>query len=62
MSYEITEVERILRAYNAEHDLGPDCPVTWREERLAQAVLKLAERIEALEEAIGDPKIFKMRA
>jgi hypothetical protein len=43
------EIERILRMYNADHDMGPDCPVTWREERLANAVLELREDLEELE-------------
>ena len=51
-NYNKNEVERILRSYNADHDLGPDCPVTWREERLAQAVLELSKELEALKIAV----------
>lgn len=47
------QVRNILQLYNADHDLGPDCPVTWREERLAQAVLELQEQIEELEAKVS---------
>ena len=47
--YTRDEVRKILREYNPDHDMGPDCPVTWREQRLAQAVLDLQEQIEELE-------------
>jgi len=47
------EIERILRYYNPEHDLGPDAPVTWREEILANAVLELRHDIEELEAKIS---------
>lgn len=43
------EVEKILRYYNPEHDTGPDCPVSWREERLANAVLELQDQLEELQ-------------
>ena len=47
--YTKREIERILQTYDADHDMGTDCPVTWREERLAQAVLELREELEELE-------------
>jgi len=42
------QVRQVLNHYNADHDLGADCPVTWREERLAQAIMDMDEEIEAL--------------
>lgn len=48
-----SEVERVLRHYDPENDLGPDCPVTWREERLATAILELRGDLEALEEKVS---------
>ena len=47
------EVKRILDRYNPEHDLGPDCPVTWREERLATAIMELESQIEELEAKVS---------
>jgi hypothetical protein len=47
------EVNKILSRYNAEYDLGPDCPVTWREEILANAVLELQSELEQLEAKVS---------
>jgi hypothetical protein len=48
------EVKRIIEKYDPDHDLGPDCPVTWREERLARAILDLESRFEILEMRISN--------
>ena len=48
-----SQIERILRMYNEDHDLGPDAPVTWREERLAQAVLELESQLAELEAKVS---------
>jgi hypothetical protein len=47
-------LKKINVAYNADHDLGPDAPVTWREFELMQAVAKLNQRVEALEKLLND--------
>lgn len=44
-----SEVEKILRRYDPDHDIGFDCPVTWREERLASAVIEMQEQIDELQ-------------
>lgn len=46
------QVESVISSYNPDHDLGPDCPVTWREERLASALLDLDEEVKTLKEQI----------
>ena len=46
------QVEDVISSYNPDHDLGPDCPVTWREERLAKALLDLDEEVSVLKEQI----------
>ena len=46
------QVENVMRNYNPDHDSGPDCPVTWREERLAKALLDLDEEVSVLKEQI----------
>ena len=52
-SHTKSEVQRVLSRYDAENDLGPDCPVTWREERLANAVLEMQEQIDLLDAKIS---------
>jgi hypothetical protein len=47
------EVQKVLNHYNADHDLGPEAPVTWREERLATAILELQSELEALEAKVS---------
>jgi hypothetical protein len=61
-----SEVQKILRRYDPEHDLGPDCPVTWREETLATATLELIDEVEllkaqvkALLDAVPSAKVTK---
>lgn len=51
-SWNIQQVQRVLNSYNADHDLGPDCPVTWREERLAQAVMELSDEVDLLKKQV----------
>ena len=48
-----TQVQRVLRRYNAEHDIGPDAPVTWREEALASAVMDLNTEVEAIKAQVA---------
>jgi hypothetical protein len=52
-SFTKSEVIRILQRYDADHDLGPDAPITWREERLANAVLEMQEQIDLLDAKIS---------
>jgi hypothetical protein len=47
-------LRKVAAAYNADHDLGPDAPVTWREIELMQAVAKLLQKVEKLEEKLDD--------
>jgi hypothetical protein len=47
------EVLRVLGRYNADHDIGPDAPVTWREERLATAVLELESDVATLQAQVA---------
>jgi hypothetical protein len=47
-------LKRINVAYNADRDLGPDAPVTWREYDLMQAVAKLLQKVDALESKVND--------
>ena len=47
------EVKKVLALYNADHDLGPNAPVTWREERLARAIVELVDDIEELEATVS---------
>lgn len=51
-TWNVQQVEKVIEAYNADHDLGPDAPVTWREERLARLALELDKRVIALENQI----------
>lgn len=44
----VKNVEKVVNRYDGDHDLGPYCPVTWREEHLAQAVLELNDEVELL--------------
>ena len=44
----VKDVLRVVNQYDGDHDLGPDAPVTWREEHLAQAVLEMNDEIETL--------------
>jgi len=48
-----SQVEKILQAYDADHDLGPTAPVTWREERLANAILELQGELDELEMTVS---------
>ena len=48
-----SEVEKIISRYDADNDCGPDAPVTWREERLANAVLELEKEVEQLEARVS---------
>ena len=52
-SYTRDQLRRVLDHYNADHDMGPDAPVTWREERLARAILDLSESLEELEAKVS---------
>jgi hypothetical protein len=52
-SFNYRQVIEILTRYNADHDIGPDAPVTWREERLAQAVVELYAQVEELKAAVA---------
>lgn len=52
-NYTKSEINKILSRYDADHDLGPDCLVTWREERLANAVLEMQEQIDLLDAKIS---------
>jgi hypothetical protein len=47
-------LKKINVAYNADHDLGPDAPVTWREFELMQAVAKLLQKVDSLEKKLDD--------
>lgn len=56
-------LDRIHERYNADHDLGPDAPIHWSVEELAQLVGKLvkvveqqAEQIAALQAAVPSAK------
>jgi hypothetical protein len=51
--YAFGEVQKVLTAYDPEHDLGPDCPVTWREERLATAIVELVTEVEKLQSQVN---------
>lgn len=51
--YTKAEVERVIRHYNPDNDMGPDAPVTWREERLATAILELRQDLENLEAKVS---------
>lgn len=59
------QIEQHLRkiniAYNADHDLGPQAPVTWREYELMQAVAKLAKKVESLEAVLDGTRQFQER-
>lgn len=48
-----TKVRNVLNEYNPDHDLGPDCPVTWREEALAEAVIELESKLAELEAKVS---------
>ena len=52
-SWNIQQVKKVLNRYDAEHDLGPDCPVTWREEALASAVMELSDEIDKLKAQVA---------
>ena len=47
-AYSINQVIGVINRYDADHDIGPDAPVTWREERLAHAILDLNDEIEKI--------------
>lgn len=51
--YTREELRKIRYAYNGDHDLGPDAPVTWREHALLLAVEDLQEQIEELEAKVS---------
>ena len=53
MTYNKSRVQTVLDRYNAEHDLGPDCPVTWREEALASAVMDLFNDVDELKKQVA---------
>ena len=40
---------KIHSRYNADHDIGPDAPIHWSVEELAELVGKMIERIDELE-------------
>lgn len=46
-------LDKIHDAYNADHDLGPEAPIHWSVEELAQLVGKLIEEVEELHEQIA---------
>ena len=50
---ELLRILCLLSRYNPEHDLGPDCPVTWREGNLAAAVIEMNDEIEALKAQVA---------
>jgi len=51
--YTMNEIAKILNAYDPDHDLGPQAPVTWREHRLAEAIEDLQEQISQLETKVS---------
>lgn len=42
-------LDKIYRAYNPEHDLGPEAPIHWSVAELAYLVGKLIEKVNAQE-------------
>ncbi len=63
-NYSKQQVEKVLSRYTPEHDMGADCPVTWREEAIATAVLELEaeicnirEQVRALLDAVPSAKV-----
>lgn len=42
-------IRKIHQRYNPEHDLGPDAPIHWSVEELADLVGQLVEKVEAQE-------------
>jgi len=44
-----SHLKKINVAYNADHDLGPEAPVTWREYELMTACAMLMQKVEELE-------------
>jgi hypothetical protein len=65
-AYTKQSVCKIMQCYNPEHDLGPNAPVTWREENLAEAVIELWDEVEllkaqvkALLDAVPSAKVTK---
>ncbi len=51
-SFTKSEVQKVLSCYDGDHDLGPDCPVTWREGNLAIAVLELSDEVDFLKKQV----------
>ena len=47
-------IKRVTKEYNANHDLGATCPVTWREMALATALDKLVDQVYRLETRIEE--------
>jgi uncharacterized small protein (DUF1192 family) len=43
---------KIFSRYNADHDLGPDAPIPWHVNELAELVHVLVEHVEDLEAEI----------
>ena len=62
--YHKGQVNRILERYNAEHDTDPNesaPPVTWREERLACAILDLYDQLEAIKADVIELKLLAVQ-
>ena len=47
-------INQVTDKYNPNHDIGADCPVTWREHRLAIALDKLVDQVHRLETRIEE--------
>ena len=62
--YNKSQINRILERYNAEHDTDPSesaPPVTWREERLACAILDLYEQLEGIKKDVIELKLLAVQ-